>query len=126
MSDRSKNHHLSPYSSILLQIFFTISNMKMIKNAKGMWKTIENTIFVDGSRANIEKILNKSVYASRETLQYINQVNISANIVPFSSIFFLINQRAYITKLKRLIKTIKKVNFIASKIVNTIYNIGYN
>jgi hypothetical protein len=100
-------------------MFFATIYMKKMKKASGMYKITENAIFIDGSEANIEKIQNISAYASTETLQYINHVKISKNTLS-SDIFFLTNHNMYITKLKRLKKTINKVNLTISKIVNTI------
>jgi len=93
--------------------------MKKTKNANGMYKITDNMAFVDGSKANIAKIQYMSAYASTETLQYNNHVNISKNMLS-SDIFFLTNQSTYMTKLKRPKKTIKKVNLTTSKTANPI------
>jgi hypothetical protein len=92
--------------------------MKKIKNATGMYRITENNVF-DRSTKNMEKTQNISAYASMETLQYNNHVKISKNTLS-SDIFLFTNHSMYTTKLKRLIKTINKVNLTISKTVNTI------
>jgi len=92
--------------------------MKKIKNATGMYKITENKVF-DRSMVNIEKTQNISAYASMETLQYNNHVKISKNTVS-SDIFFFTNHSKYMTRLKRLTKTINKVDLTISKTVKTI------